>query len=78
MKDLVLGMKFFFELGDFTLFGGGEVLGIVPTHISSMEKTPEGTAGGAVLTAMELARKAGWGEFGDWYKGILRFFARSI
>lgn len=32
--NLVLRIELLFELGDFTLFGGGEVLGIVSTHLA--------------------------------------------
>ena len=35
-ENLVLRIQFFFELGDFTLLGGGKVLGIVPTHLLSI------------------------------------------
>ena len=32
-RDLVLGIELLFELGDFTFLGGGEVLGVVATHL---------------------------------------------
>jgi hypothetical protein len=32
-RYLVLRIKLFFELRDFTLFGGGKVLGVVSTHV---------------------------------------------
>ena len=31
--DLVLRIELLFELGDFTFLGGGEVLGVVATHL---------------------------------------------
>jgi hypothetical protein len=33
-RDLVLRIELLFELGDLTLLGGGEVLGIVTAHLS--------------------------------------------
>lgn len=32
-SDLVLRIELLFELGDFSLLGGGEVLGIVAAHL---------------------------------------------
>ena len=32
-RDLVLGIEILFELGDCTFLGGGEVLGVVTTHL---------------------------------------------
>jgi hypothetical protein len=33
-SDLVLGVELLLELGDLPLFGGGEVLGVVPAHLA--------------------------------------------
>lgn len=32
-NNLVLRIEFLFELRDFALFGGGEVLGVMPAHL---------------------------------------------